>query len=137
MSNSSSLHRYWQNTNNLSYKGEFAGHSVSANAIWEMSRTVSTSMSLSGSKLNNESVGYWNVSNAAVRGSSNSYTETSLMSGVVRLNYDYNKRYFLTAALRADGSSKFQEDHRWGSFPSLALAWDVAKENFMKKILPL
>lgn len=134
MSNSSSLHRYWQNTNNLSYKGEFAGHSVSANAIWEMSRTVSTSMSLSGSKLNNESVGYWNVSNAAVRGSSNSYTETSLMSGVVRLNYDYNKRYFLTAALRADGSSKFQEDHRWGSFPSLALAWDVAKENFMKNI---
>lgn len=134
MSNSSSLHRYWQNTNNLSYSGEFAGHSISANAIWEMSQTISSSMSLSGSKLNNESVGYWNVSNASVRSNSNSYSETSLMSGVVRVNYDYNKRYFLTAAFRADGSSKFQQDHRWGMFPSMALAWDVAKENFIKDI---
>lgn len=132
MSNSSSLHRYWQNTNNLSYSGEFAGHSVSANAIWEMSRTVSTSMGISGSRLNNESVGYWNVSNAAVRDNSNSYSETSLMSGVVRVNYDYNKRYFLTAALRADGSSKFQDAHRWGSFPSVAVAWDAANESFLK-----
>lgn len=132
MSNSSSLHRYWQNTNNLAYSGTFNGHTISANAVWEMSGVVDTALSISGSGLNNESVGYWDVGNAAVRSESNGYTESSLMSGIVRLNYDYKKRYFITAAFRADGSSKFQKGNRWGFFPSAAVAWDIAKENFMK-----
>lgn len=132
MSNSSSLHRYWQNTNNLAYSGTFNGHTISANAVWEMSGVVDTALSISGSGLNNESVGYWDVGNAAVRSESNGYTESSLMSGIVRLNYDYKKRYFVTAAFRADGSSKFQKGNRWGFFPSAAVAWDIAKENFMK-----
>ncbi len=132
MSNSSSLHRYWQNTNNLAYSGTFNGHTISANAVWEMSGVVDTALSISGSGLNNESVGYWDVGNAAVRSESNGYTESSLMSGIVRLNYDYKKRYFVTAAFRADGSSKFQKGNRWGFFPSAAVAWDIAQENFMK-----
>ena len=132
MSNASSLHRYWQNTNNLAYSGTFNGHTISANAVWEMSGVVDTALSISGSGLNNESVGYWDVGNAAVRSESNGYTESSLMSGIVRLNYDYKKRYFVTAAFRADGSSKFQKGNRWGFFPSAAVAWDIAKENFMK-----
>lgn len=137
MSNSSSLHRYWQNTNNLTYQGQWGDHSLTATGVWEISRTIDTGLSASGSNLNNESVGYWNISNAAVRSESNSYTEASLASGIIRASYDYKKRYFLTAALRADGSSKFQKDHLWGWFPSAAVAWDVAKEKFManQKIL--
>ena len=137
MSNSSSLHRYWQNTNNLTYQGQWGDHSLTATGVWEISRTIDTGLSASGSNLNNESVGYWNISNAAVRSESNSYTEASLASGIIRASYDYKKRYFLTAALRADGSSKFQKGHRWGWFPSAAVAWDVAKEKFManQKIL--
>lgn len=137
MSNSSSLHRYWQNTNNLTYQGQWGDHSLTATGVWEISRTIDTGLSASGSNLNNESVSYWNISNAAVRSESNSYTEASLASGIIRASYDYKKRYFLTAALRADGSSKFQKDHRWGWFPSAAVAWDVAKEKFManQKIL--
>lgn len=131
MNNSSSLHRYWQNTNNLTYQGEWNGHSLTATGVWEISRTIDTGLSAGGSNLNNESVGYWNIGNAAVRSESNSYTEASLASGILRFSYDYKKRYFLTAALRADGSSKFQEKHRWGWFPSAAVAWDVAKEAFM------
>lgn len=132
MSNASAMHRYWQNTNNLAYSGTFNGHTISANAVWEMSGVVDTALSISGSGLSNESVGYWDVGNAAVRSESNGYTESSLMSGIVRLNYDYKKRYFITAAFRADGSSKFQKGNRWGFFPSAAVAWDIAQENFMK-----
>ena len=54
-----------------------------------------------------------------------------MASGIVRANYDYKKRYFITAALRADGSSKFQGDNKWGYFPSAAIAWDIAQESFM------
>ncbi len=133
MSNSSAMHRYWQNTNNLAYSGTFNGHTISANAVWEMSGVIDTALSISGSGLNNESVGYWDVGNAAVRSESNGYTESSLLSGIMRINYDYKKRYFVTTAFRADGSSKFQEGNRWGFFPSAAVAWDIAQENFMKK----
>ena len=132
MSNSNTLHNYWQNTNNLSWQREFGRHSVSAMAVWEVSRAWDPVMQISGSNLSNETVGYWNVANAAVRNASNSYTESSMASGIVRAGYDFDKRYFLTAAVRADGSSKFQGKNKWGYFPSAALAWDIAREKFMK-----
>lgn len=131
MSNTSSLHNYWQNTNNLTWQRQFGDHSVTAMAVWEISRSWDTSLQGNGSNLNNESVGYWNIANASIRNASNSYTEASLASGIVRANYDYKKRYFITAALRADGSSKFQGNNKWGYFPSAAVAWDIAKEGFM------
>ena len=133
-SNSSSMHNYWQNTNNLTWQKTFnKAHTVSLMGVWELSQTKDTGLTGSGSNLNNESVGYWNLGNAAIRNASNSYSEASLVSGIVRANYDYKKRYFLTAAVRADGSSKFQGSNRWGYFPSAAVAWDVAKEPFMQR----
>ena len=130
-SNTSALHNYWQNTNNLTWQKQFGDHSFIAMAVWEISRSWDSQLKGTGSNLNNESVGYWNLGNAAIRDASNSYTEFSLASGIVRANYDYKKRYFITAALRADGSSKFQGDNKWGYFPSAAIAWDIAQESFM------
>lgn len=95
MSNSSSLHRYWQNTNSLVYQRATEAHTLTATGVWEISRSYDTGLQAGGSNLNNESVGYWNVANAAVRNESNSYTESSLASGIVRVGYDYKKRYFL------------------------------------------
>lgn len=130
-SNTSALHNYWQNTNNLTWQKQFGDHSFTAMAVWEISRSWDSQLKGTGSNLNNESVGYWNLGNAAIRDASNSYTEFSLASGIVRANYDYKKRYFITAALRADGSSKFQGDNKWGYFPSAAIAWDIAQESSM------
>ena len=130
-SNTNALHNYWQNTNNLTWQKQFGDHSFTAMGVWEISRSWASQLKGTGSNLNNESVGYWNLGNAAIRDASNSYTEFSLASGIVRANYDYKKRYFITAALRADGSSKFQGDNKWGYFPSAAVAWDIAQESFM------
>lgn len=130
-SNANALHNYWQNTNNLTWQKQFGDHSFTAMGVWEISRSWDSQLKGTGSNLNNESVGYWNLGNAAIRDASNSYTEFSLASGIVRANYDYKKRYFITAALRADGSSKFQGDNKWGYFPSAAVAWDIAQESFM------
>lgn len=132
MSNSSNMHRYWQNTNNLAYGGTFGQHTISANAVWEMSGTYDTAMSISGSNLSNEDVGYWNINNASTRSESNSYSSSTLASGIARISYDYGKRYFITASFRADGSSKFQGKNKWGFFPSAAIAWDIANESFMQ-----
>ena len=130
-SNTNALHNYWQNTNNLTWQKQFGDHSFTAMGVWEISRSWDSQLKGTGSNLNNESVGYWNLGNAAIRDASNSYTEFSLASGIVRANSDYKKRYFITAALRADGSSKFQGDNKWGYFPSAAVAWDIAQESFM------
>lgn len=50
-----------------------------------------------------------------------------------RLNYSYDHRYLLQATLRYDGSSKFNTDNRWGSFPSVALGWRISEESFFPK----
>ena len=56
-----------------------------------------------------------------------------LMSFFGRANYGYKDRYLLTATLRADASSKLNPNDRWGYFPSVALAWNVSNENFLKE----
>lgn len=58
MSNTSNMHNYWQNTNNLTWQRQFGDHSVTAMAVWEISRSWDTSLQGNGSNLNNESVGY-------------------------------------------------------------------------------
>lgn len=62
------------------------------------------------------------------------FVTTSLLSFYARADYNYDQRYFATATLRFDGSSKFGPDHKWGTFPSVAVAWDMAKEDFMKNV---
>ncbi len=58
----------------------------------------------------------------------------SLISYYGRLNYSFNSKYMLTASLRRDGTSRFNEDNRWGTFPSVALAWRVNEESFLKGV---
>ena len=62
------------------------------------------------------------------------FVTTSLLSFYARADYNYDQKYFATATLRFDGSSKFGPDHKWGTFPSVAVAWDMAKEQFMENI---
>jgi iron complex outermembrane receptor protein len=56
----------------------------------------------------------------------------ALISYYARLNYSYDSRYMLTATIRRDGTSRFHKDHRWGSFPSVALAWRISREGFLE-----
>lgn len=58
--------------------------------------------------------------------------KTSMMSYLSRFNYVYDDKYLLTASFRADGSSKFNKDNRWGFFPSVALGWRISNERFFK-----
>ena len=55
-----------------------------------------------------------------------------LLSYYARLNWSFDGRYLLTATIRRDGSSRFAPDQRWGTFPSVALAWNMAEEEFLR-----
>lgn len=60
--------------------------------------------------------------------------EDKLLSYFGRINYDYKNRYLLTVTYRADGSSKFLGDNRWGYFPSAAIAWKINEESFLRDV---
>ncbi|SUX44462.1 SusC/RagA family TonB-linked outer membrane protein [Chryseobacterium indoltheticum] len=66
--------------------------------------------------------------------STSSATKNELQSWFGRANYGYQDKYLLTATLRADGSSKFGRNNRYGIFPSFAAGWNISKENFLADV---
>lgn len=60
-------------------------------------------------------------------------TEWALFSYMARANYDYRNRYLITATIRKDGSSRFGRNHRWGTFPSVSMAWRLTEEPWYKQ----
>ena len=63
-----------------------------------------------------------------------SFVTSVLYSGIGRVNYSLLDRYHLTATLRADGSSRFAKNKKWGWFPSLGFSWNVNEEKFLKSV---
>jgi TonB-linked SusC/RagA family outer membrane protein len=132
MSNTTDKTLSWQNTNNLTYVKRIGDHSITAMGVLELSRSEWNRIQISGNNLLTETVGYWNVGLASTRDASNSYSNDAMASVLGRVQYGYQGKYLATASVRADGSSKFQGDNKWGYFPSGALAWNIAEEGFMK-----
>lgn len=83
---------------------------------------------------NNITENYNLASASVISPPSNSIAEWRLLSALGRINYSYNNKYLITASMRADGSSRFGENNKWGRFPSAAIAWRVSEEPFIKRI---
>jgi TonB-dependent starch-binding outer membrane protein SusC len=60
--------------------------------------------------------------------------ESTLMSYLARVFYNYDQKYYLTASYRRDGSSRFAINNKWGDFPAVAIAWRVSQESFMSNL---
>lgn len=82
----------------------------------------------------NESLGLSGMDQGTPYNTRASIYENTLLSYLGRVNYNYRSRYMITASFRADGSSKFYKENRWGYFPSGAIAWKMDKEAFMKNL---
>ncbi|SFF03241.1 SusC/RagA family TonB-linked outer membrane protein [Thermoflexibacter ruber] len=65
---------------------------------------------------------------------SSSGTSWGIASYLARVNYDFAGKYLFSASIRYDGSSRFSEANRWGTFPSVSAGWRISEENFMKGI---
>jgi TonB-dependent starch-binding outer membrane protein SusC len=70
----------------------------------------------------------------STRDSGGAYVTNGLISYITRLNYDYDKKYYLQFSFRRDGISSLSEDNRWTNFTSLSGGWDMSNEKFMEKI---
>ena len=60
--------------------------------------------------------------------------DDNLLSFFARVNYDFSDKYLLSATFRADGSSKFGKDNKWGYFPAVSAAWRLSEETFVKNL---
>ena len=68
-----------------------------------------------------------------INGADSGESEWTLASYFARLTYAYKDRYYLNAAIRRDGSSRFGEDRKWGVFPSVSVGWSLSEEPFLKQ----
>lgn len=123
-----------QNTNILNYTKTFGKHKIIATAIYEQQKFVYKSMSASSNNYPTISMGYFGLSLGKNQYASDSYSEESLQSYVGRVNYSFLDRYLFTATMRADGSSKFRGNNKYGYFPSAAFAWKMSEESFIQNL---
>lgn len=107
-------------------------HSINAMALMSVYSTEAEEYKLTGNNVTPETLWYNLGSAADYSGVSSSYGKATMLSYALRLNYTYKGKYLATLSTRWDGSSKFQDGHRWGMFPSAALAWRISEENFIK-----
>jgi TonB-linked SusC/RagA family outer membrane protein len=78
---------------------------------------------------------YYRLGDASqITGANTNLREWAILSYMGRVNYDFKEKYLLTATLRADGSSRFGANTKWGYFPSVALGWNIADENFLRDV---
>lgn len=77
---------------------------------------------------------YTQISSASVRTANQTWTKATLASFFSRIDYNYKHKYYVEATIRADGSSKFGENNRWGYFPSIGASWRIKQEEFMQKV---
>ncbi|MFV0378088.1 MAG: SusC/RagA family TonB-linked outer membrane protein [Mangrovibacterium sp.] len=123
----------WQNSNILTYHknlGEI--HDLTVVAVNEQAQFNYNGFAASGTDISPISVGYDNLGIANTKNISSYRTRNSLSSYLARISYSLMNRYLLTVSYRADGTSKFQGDNKWGYFPAAAVAWRVSEESFMK-----
>lgn len=127
--------RTWLNENTLAYQTTVnKKHSISSlvGITFEDSRYKYNYQAYNN--IPYESLGMAGINNGLPGIARSTIEEASAMSYLARANYNYDGKYYLTASIRADGSSKFSKENRWGYFPSVSGAWNFSEENFFKPI---
>jgi TonB-linked SusC/RagA family outer membrane protein len=120
----------------FTYDKSFAdNHKVTITGVHSIQSSREEISRVNVSDLPYELSGYDNVGSASVINQvASNLKETALVSYVGRLFYSYKNKYLLTTSIRADGASVFGPNNKWGYFPSLALAWRLTDESFMKNV---
>ena len=121
-----------QNTNMLTYEKKISKHSLKLTGVVEQQYTENGGNTTSAKGFSSDAPDYNNLSLGQVlQIPTSTRSKRALMSYMGRLNYGYDDRYLLTVTARADGSSVFGANNKWGTFPSAAVAWNLLNEKFM------
>lgn len=125
----------WQQEYTATYTRDFGQHHIEALGGYTRQTQTSTHSAIRTNHFTNETLKQYNLGDGSeVYTPQTGISEASLNSIIARVNYTLLDRYNATATFRADNSSRFAANHRWGYFPSLGLSWNVDKERFLRRV---
>ncbi|MHA4811367.1 SusC/RagA family TonB-linked outer membrane protein [Flavitalea flava] len=136
----------WILENILSYARDLGKHHFDLTALYSSQKTTSFNSSITAKGFINDGLGFNNTNAATTQITNTNFStdntafppltpSSSLLSQMGRLNYSYAGKYLLTATIRRDGYSAFGAmTDKYGSFPSIALGWNIHRESFMNNI---
>jgi TonB-linked SusC/RagA family outer membrane protein len=126
----------WTLENIVSYSKTFNKvHNFNVTALQSIQRDNYETSGIGVSGVPAESQQFYSVGSAGtVSNYGSNLSEWTINSFMGRINYDYKEKYLLTATLRRDGSSRFGENTKYGTFPGVALGWNISSEPFMKEV---
>lgn len=123
----------------LSWKKEINDHNIDVIGGYSFQEYISQSLSASNSNFISDEITYNNIGIGTFltegRATMASYKEASRLIGFFgRVSYHFAGKYFLSASVRREGSSKFGVNQRWGTFPAISAAWDMSQEGFVQSL---
>ncbi|GAO42668.1 putative TonB-dependent receptor [Flavihumibacter petaseus NBRC 106054] len=122
----------WENT--IAYDRTFGDHSISFVGGVSAQKNTINMMGAGGIPPNNTIRDLGQVTNLKFDAFGNGENISTLSSEFARLTYKYADKYMITGTIRRDGSSKFDNGHKYGTFPSVAVAWRAKEESFLKNV---
>ncbi len=127
----------WTIDNIFSYDRTFGKHSVSGTFIQSWNEKNEHANTVSASLIPSDVLGVYGLETGEKVQLSMTGYQRRLISTALRMQYNYDSRYYITASARRDGSSVFGADNKWGIFPAMALGWNVYREAFLESFEPL
>lgn len=124
----------WTLKTYLTYNGTFGKHNVSVMAGHEAQENSYETLYASRDNYLFNTIHELNMGDSSTAKNSSGRGSSAIESYYGRLNYGYDDRYLATFTVRGDGSSSFGPANRWGVFPSMALAWKINNEKFLKGV---
>ncbi|MEA4937393.1 MAG: TonB-dependent receptor [Paludibacter sp.] len=132
---STSERKTWLNENILTYQTSFQKkHYINTMIGLTMQESDYNYYSTKTINIPYESLGMAGMGQGSPNRVVSNISEWSMLSYLARFNYNYQSKYYATASFRADGSSKFTEQNRFGYFPSASLAWNFTEEKFVQQL---
>lgn len=123
----------WINEQILTYRKSFGGKhnfgAIAGNTIQSitLNREIATGLNFPNNN-------FQQITAAAERTATQRWTGSNLVSFFTRLDYNYKNKYFLEGSIRTDASSKFGANNKWGTFPSVGVAWRLKEEKFLASV---
>lgn len=128
----------WLNENLLTYQTRIKNkHSITGQLGLTFQNSEYELYGFKTVQIPNETLGMAGMNEGMLNTSKSVKSSWSMLSFLAQVNYNYKSKYYATASIRSDGSSKFRSANRFGYFPSASLAWSFMEEDFMKSLKPV
>ncbi|MGB4575364.1 MAG: TonB-dependent receptor [Paludibacter sp.] len=133
------LHTELLSENTLNYTKKIGDHDFSALAGFTVQQTGNRYNQIVATGFPDEQMLSFNLASAlimdspSINGTTSFYYTEAMESFIGRITYAYKGKYLFSGSLRTDGSSKFAEGHKWGTFPAGSIGWRASEESFLKQ----